>query len=242
MYKIKAFKLSGNSADLFQMPVKRNWMDETYDRHAYNCFPVTITNSLGWGLSFPEDISFVWDGISDSSPNHVKVLSGEKYVFTTRSNATISFNTNINFHTEENLSLLVMPPNNYFINGASCFTTLISSSFFSGQLPVVWRITEPYKVITIKAGQPICTILPISLTSLQDSEIIFYNQSEMSNLYPKIDGERQMLETNKIIQSGNWTNYYRNAVDWQGNKIGNHEVKSIKLFVKENNEKNNIPL
>lgn len=233
MHSIKAYRLSENAADIFQMPVKRDWMEQTYDRHAYNCFPVTITNSLGWGLSFPEDISFVWDGISDSSPFHVKVLSGEKYVFTTRSNATISFNTNINFNTEENLSLLVMPPNNYFIQGASCFTTLISSSFFSGQLPVVWRITEPYKVITIKAGDPVCTILPISVSSLQNSEIVFNNKKDMDKIYPKIDGQMQSEAANKIINSGKWTNYYRDAVDWKGNKIGNHEAKSIKLFVRE---------
>ena len=179
MYIIKAFKLSEDAANLTQMPVKRDWMEETKSRHAYNCFPVTLTNSLGWSLSFPEDISFIWNGISDASPYHVKVLSGEKYVFTTRANATISFNTNINFHTEKDLSLLVMPPSNYFSNGATCFTTLISSSFFSGELPVAWKITEPNKIITIKANDPICTIIPISLTNIQDSEIKFYNPEEI---------------------------------------------------------------
>lgn len=231
MYSIKAYRLSDDAASIFQMPVKRDWMEQTYDRHAYNCFPVTLTNSLGWGLSFPEDISFVWDGVSDTSPFHVKILSGEKYAFTTRSNATVSFNTNINFHTDKETSLLVMPASNFFINGAQCFTTLISSSFFSGQLPVVWRITEPYKVITIKANTPICTIIPIGLSKLQNSEILFEGPEMMD--YPKIDGDRQAIEAKKIIDSGKWTNYYRDAVDWQGNKIGSHEVKSIKLFVKE---------
>lgn len=231
MYSITAYRLNEDAADIFQMPVKRDWMDQTYDRHAYNCFPVTLTNSLGWGLSFPEDISFIWDGISDSSQDHVKILSGEKYAFTTRSNATISFNTNINFHTDNNISILVMPASNFFINGAQCFTTVMSTSFFSGQIPVVWRVTEPYKVITIKANTPICTIIPLSLTEIQGSEIKFENKELMN--YPKINGEMQAIETKKIIDSGKWTNYYRDAVDWQGNKIGSHEVKSIKLFVKQ---------
>lgn len=231
MYDIKAYRLSENAANVFQMPVKRDWMDQTYDRHAYNCFPVTLANSLGWGLSFPEEISFIWDGVSDSSPYHVKVLSGDKYTFTTRSNATISFNTNVNFHTKENVSLLIMPSSNFFVDGAQCFTTLISTSFFSGQIPVAWRITEPYKVITIKANTPICTILPLSLRDIQNSEITFYEKELMD--YPKINGEMQAAQTKKIIDSGKWTNYYRDAVDWEGNKIGSHEVKSIKLSVKD---------
>ena len=74
------------SANIQPLSVKREWMDETDEAHAYKCFPVSLTNQLGWGISFPEDISFIWDGISDSQPIHVKVLSGEKYVHTNRSN------------------------------------------------------------------------------------------------------------------------------------------------------------
>ena len=173
MYKIYAERISENSADISQMPAKRWWMDDTYDKHAYQCFPLALTNRLGWSVSFPEDISFIWDGVSDSSPDHIKVLSGDKYVSLQRANATVSFNIGIKFITENNVTLLTMPPSNYFIDGATCFTTLISTSFFDGPLPIVYRITQPNKVITIKANTPICTILPISLSDLQNSEIEF---------------------------------------------------------------------
>ena len=108
MYKIDVYKTSKNAANLFQMPVKRWWMDETYEKHAYSCFPVTLTNRLGWGLSFPEDISFIWDGVSDASQEHVKILSGKKYAGLQRANATVSFDSNLYFKTDPNLSLLVM--------------------------------------------------------------------------------------------------------------------------------------
>ena len=130
MYRIIAEKTSDAAADIFQMPVKRDWMDETYDKHAYNCFPVTLTNRLGWGISFPEDISFIWDGISDSTVDHINIISGEKYINLGRANATISFNTNIKLITDKDLSILVLPPSNFFIKGSECFTTLISTSFF----------------------------------------------------------------------------------------------------------------
>lgn len=237
MHKIKAYKISDKPAVLSSLPTKRDWMEETSDRHAYRCFPVTLSNSLGWSISFPEDISFVWDGVSDSSNSHVKILSGSDYVTPDRSNATVSFNTGINFETQENLSMVVMPAPNQFYRGAQCFTTIISTSFFQGQMPVVWRITEPYKVITIKAYDPVASILPISLTELQDSEVSFLPNSLRKS--SSISEEESRSIVSKILESGNWTNFYRNGVDMKGNKIGSHEVKSIRLNIKGDNDASN---
>ena len=237
MHKIKAYKISDKPATISSLPAKRDWMEKTADRHAYKCFPVTISNSLGWSISFPEDISFVWDGISDSSNQHVRILSGSEYVSTDRSNATVSFNTGINFETEENLSMLIMPAPNQFYRGAQCFTTLITTSFFQGQMPVVWRITEPNSVITIKANEPVASIIPISLTELQDSEIQFLPNS-LRKSSPISEKESREI-VSKILDSGNWTNFYRNGVDMRGNKIGSHEVKSIRLHIKEDDSASN---
>jgi hypothetical protein len=234
VYKIYAERVSENSADIFQMPVKRWWMDDTYDKHAYQCFPLSLTNRLGWAVSFPEDISFIWDGISDTSPDHVKVLSGNKYVGLQRANATVSFNIGIRFSTDNNVTLLTMPPSNYFVDGATCFTTLISTSFFDGPLPIVYRITQPNKVITIKANTPICTILPISLSELQNSEVVFEVIEKNKDAILEINDSASAYEIrNSILNSGKWTNFYKNGLNWLGQKIGDHEVKSINLKVIE---------
>lgn len=234
MYKIFAERVLDHSANLFQMPVKRWWMDDTDNKHAYQCFPLALTNRMGWAVSFPEDISFIWNGISDTSPDHIKILSGEKYVTLQRANATISFNIGIKFTTDKNLSLLCMPPSNYFVNGATCFTTLISTSFFDGPFPVVYRITQPNKVITIKANQPICTIMPISLTDMQDSEIIFHKSHVKQLSMPEIEKDAEAFNIrNKFLSEGKWTNFYKNGLGWRGEKIGDHEVKSINLKVIE---------
>lgn len=234
MYKIYAERISENSADISQMPAKRWWMDDTYDKHAYQCFPLALTNRLGWSVSFPEDISFIWDGVSDSSPDHIKVLSGDKYVSLQRANATVSFNIGIKFTTENNVTLLTMPPSNYFVDGATCFTTLISTSFFDGPLPIVYRITQPNKVITIKANTPICTILPISLSDLQNSEIEFRESKKNKDIVLEINDSKSADEIrNSILSSGKWTNFYKNGLNWVGEKVGSHEVKSIILRVIE---------
>jgi hypothetical protein len=232
MYKVKAFITNEGFGQLGSLSVKRDWMDETYDAHAYKCFPVSLTNQMGWSISFPEDISFIWDGISDTSSDHVKILQGEKYAYTTRSNASISFHTGISFETEKNVTLLQMPVPNNFIDGVVPFTTLMSTSFFKGELPVVWRITRPNVEITIKAGTPIISILPVDLENLQNSEIDIRPYSEF--VKPDINMQEYAEKIYNTNKEGKYSNFYRNAEDHMGNSLGSHQVKAIRMSVVDN--------
>jgi hypothetical protein len=229
MYKIDVYKIREGYGNIEPLNIKRDWMDDTYDAHAYKCFPVTLTNGLGFGISFPEDIVFIWDGISDTSPDHVKILSGEKYAYSGRANATVSFNTGLMFRTDEETSILQMPVPNQFIEGVHPFTTLISTSFFKGEIPCAWRITKPNTEIIIKAGTPIISILPLSLTGINNSEITIKSMLDLpKNYFYDSDYSNIVYELNR---EGKWSNFYRDAVDHKNNSIGKHEVKSIRLKV-----------
>lgn len=218
-----------NSANIRPLGIKRQWMEETSDKHAYHCFPVSLSNSLGWGISFPEDISFVWDGISDSTDTHVQVLSGKQFVSTARANATISFNTNLVITTKGNLSMLAMPTPNWPIDGVWPFTTLISTSFFKGTFPIAWRITKKDKIITIPANTPVASIIPISLSELSGSVATLKQYQDLpQNFFPKEDYGKIVSDINK---SGKWTDFYRDAVDHTKKSIGSHEVKALRLKV-----------
>lgn len=225
---VSVTKASPEAATIEQLPAKRIWMDDTPEKHAYMCFPLTLTNRLGWGISFPEDISFVWDGIVDTSPDHIKVLAGEKYVYTGRGNATISFNTGLIFKTDPQTTLLTMPVPNLFVRGAQCYTTLISTSFYMHALPVAWRLTEPNVEITIPANTPVAAILPISLTNLENNY-----EFQISDSYPTPeywDEVRKYGDAAEIKNGvGDWSKMYRDAVDYRGDSVGEHETKSIKL-------------
>jgi len=230
MHKIGVFKTQPDQAEITPLSIKRDWMDATWNAHAYHCFPVSLTNQMGWGISFPEDISFIWDGISDTSPEHVKILKGEKYAAPQRANATVSFNTGLRFLTDQNITLLTMPVPNQFIDGVVPFSTLISTSFFSGDLPVAWRITRPNVEITIPANTPIASVIPINLEELNNSEIniLPLDQMPISN----INNDEYSNYVYEINREGKWTDFYRNATDHKGNSLGSHQAKTIKLFVK----------
>lgn len=232
MHLVKAFIPNSGISSINQLTAKRDWMDETYDAHAYKCFPVNLTNQLGWSISFSEDISFIWDGISDSTPDHVKIIKGEKYAYTTRANATISFHSGIIFETEKDLTLLSMPAPNFFIDGATAFTTMISTSFFKGELPIVWRITRPNVEITIKAGTPIASIIPIDLSTLQNSTLDIRPYSEF--VESPVDSKEYSKKIYEMNLQGKYGNFYRNAEDHLGNKLGSHQIKAIRMPVIDN--------
>lgn len=204
-------------------------MDITFEKHAYRCLPVSLANTLGWTFSYPVDISFIWDGDPGSEDGHVKVLSGHEHVFTNRSNGTISFNSEITFRTEENVSLLVMPVPNQFIEGVHGFTTILSTSVLEPAIPYAWKITKANEVITIPANTPIASIIPISLKDIQNTEISLHTEDFGPEYYAKLSEYGRV--SGEMTRHGTWTNFYRDAVDHKGNKQGEHELKSLKLKV-----------
>lgn len=233
MKKVTAYK-NAYSGNIDQLPMHRDWMNETFDKHAYQCFPISLSNRLGWGISYPEDITFVWDGVNDSTPDHVKILSGQQYVHPNRGNRTISFNTGITIVGEnnENLTLLTMPVPNQFIRGAQCITTLISTSVLESELPIAWMITEPNIEITIPANTPIASVLPISLSQIQehDLEVISGKPGFQTDEWQENNRKRGEA-SQKMNSAGEWTHFYRDAVDHNKRPVGSHESKKIIMKV-----------
>jgi len=111
-------------------------------------------------------------------------------------------------------------------------SSLISTSFLDTDFPLAIKCMTANKEIVIKAGTPIATIIPISLTSLKDESVEIVNfvfTQEYHDARNAYGAAAQ--EINKI---GDWTDWYRNAVNEKGESIGSHEVKNLKLSVIDN--------
>jgi hypothetical protein len=228
MYNVEAYQIFPGAAKLEQLPMKREWMDKTFDGHAYRCFPLSLTNQMGWGFSFPKDITVVWDGNDSSEGNHIEVIEGKEFVDTNRGTATLIFNIGWFFKTDPNVSLLFFGPPNLVIDGATPLSNIISTSFWDSPIPVSWKITKPNVPITFKANEPFMAVIPISLSELNNSTMTLNSSPYKLNDYNKRLTEygNVILENNKIPK---WSDFYRSAVDQFENKIGEHEVKKIKL-------------
>lgn len=228
MKKIEVQRLYPGSPKVEQLPGTRDWMDNTFDKHAYMCFPLSLTNRLGWGISFPVDIKFIWDGIEDPRDNHVTILEGDEYAYTGRGHGTVSFHSGLVIRTDENTTMMMMPTPNLFIRGIQTFTTLISTSFYANDFPLALKVTEPNLEITIPAGTPIFTILPLSIKGLQeDYEMEIFEAEIPPDEYEELVkyGEASELKNS----TGDWSKFYRDAVNYDGTSMGAHESKNIRL-------------
>lgn len=232
MFNITVEKTQGSLFNIEPMSIKREWMDQTSENHAYRCFPVTQANVIGWSLSCTEDISFLWDGVNDQTDSHVEIFSPEGS-YAGRGQSSISLNTGLVFRTDEDVSIFTITPVNYFNDDFETMSSLISTSFYDNPLPLAIKAKSANKKVIIKAGTPVATIIPISLTNLNNSEINiveykdFDRQREQANI---AYGEAAQV----LNSSGQWTDWYRNSVNEKNESLGNHEVKALKLGVKNN--------
>lgn len=236
MYKFDVYEVPGPTAILEPLPVKRQWATDLPYPHAYKCFPVTLANQMGYGISFPDDIIFEWDGNKSVLPSSVRVTAGHKWVYLDRGWGTVSFKTGLIFKTDEDVSMLSYPVPNLFVDGFQIFTTLISTSFFESPWQVAGQITRSKYKIVLPARTPVSAVMPISLGQLNDSIATKKPFEELE--YMKHTGDEYHKYNTMMQKLGKTTGNYRNGENHKGEVYGKHEVRNIRLRY----DNGNIPL
>jgi hypothetical protein len=236
MIKLSAEQSSYSKVLISPMSIKRDWMDKTPEKHAYRCFPVTQANMIGWNLSFSEDISFIWNGINDTSSENIDIIEGESFSYCGRGQSTISFNTGVTFRSQEKISLFTVNPVNYFDNRFETVSSLISTSWYDTSFPLAIKAREANKTITIKSGEPVATIIPISLSDMNDTSIDIFDYIDPER--KRQNAQQSYGQASQILnRGGKWTDWYRDAINEKGESLGQHETKALRLYVTDYRKK-----
>jgi len=231
MYNISVEKAPGCIFEINPMSIKRDWMDATSENHAYRCFPVTQANVVGYSLSCKEDIEFIWDGVNDQTQDRVTIFN-PKRAYSGRGQSSVSLDTGLIFRTTEELSILTINPVNYFSNDFETMSSMISTSFYDNPLPLAIKAKAANKRVVIKAGTPVATIIPISLTQLNNTVITMVDYKDEDR--KRVEANISYGEAAQVLNStGEWTDWYRNAVNEKQESLGSHEVKTLKLSVED---------
>jgi len=98
-------------------------------------------------------------------------------------------------------------------------------------MPSVIKLMKANKEIVIKAGEPLATIIPISLTSFSKDvlELHSYKTTEEEVNYSKA---KSKAYEEKFKEKG-FSNWYRDTTDHLGKQLGSHELKSLKLNIQD---------
>lgn len=238
MINLSVEKMQGSSFNIEPMSIKRDWMDVTSEGHAYRCFPVTQSNVVGWSLSSVSDIEFIWDGTNDQTSDHIKIIKAPTGSYGGRGQSSISFDTGLIFRTEKDISLFTINPVNYFSDDFETMSNLMSTFFYDNPLPLAIKARKVNETVLIKAGTPLATIIPISLSSLNNSCIDIFDYQDKDK--KRIQANMSYGSAAQVVNSdGQWTDWYRDAVNEKQESLGSHEVKVLKLSV-EDNTKNRL--
>ena len=237
MLNISVEKMNGSTFTIAPMSIKRDWMDKTSEGHAYRCFPVTQSNVVGWSLSCNEDIEFIWDGINDQTQDHIEIIKAPEGSYGGRGQSSVSMNTGLIFRTSDDVSIFTINPVNYFNNDFETMSNLMSTSFYDNPLPLAIKAKRAGEKIIIKANTPLATIIPISLSALNNSSIAIFDYQDPDN--KRIDANIAYGNAaQQLNSSGAWTDWYRDAVNEKGESVGSHEVKVLRLSVTDNTRVN----
>jgi hypothetical protein len=162
MINVTLTRTHQNPPEIKKGSVRRSWMDETYQKHAYKCLPLTEANTSGWEVLLQQDVVVQWDG-GYSVP---RVLSGETMTFSVGGSTyersivqpsiigIMSFNVGWTFSTPENIATWVSGSPNYFIDGAVPLTAHIPSSWWPDEFNMNWKITTVGQPVRFPAGMP----------------------------------------------------------------------------------------
>ena len=217
------------SAKIRPLSMKREWMHA----NTYNCHPIALANTLGYGVYFDHDISFIWEG---SRADGASGIIGSENIWVGRGEGTVSFVTNLILKTDENTTVLTMPVPNEIFDGAQVVSTILSTSLFTGTFSIVWKLDTPNKEYFVPAGTNIACILPVSLKEIQNSTVNIKNK-----IFPferVQDTKDYMAYLKGLNAEGIRPRMYKKAINHKGEIIGKHEVNQILLNVIESGENN----
>ena len=221
MTKLFLKKTHQTSPEINQSRFNRDWMDNTYNKHAYQCLPMTVANVYGWEIVMEEDLVVQWDG-GNTPP---VILSGEitssgRVQAISSIIGMISINMGWVINTEDGYNTWVTGSPNYFVDGATPLTATLPSYWWPDESQMNWKITKIGEPVTFAAGTPFCFFNIYDNSILENTEIVTSNLWDDKELMESRVRYGELKTKNRYENPWTWTKGIRTGIDADGNKIG----------------------
>ena len=213
---------------------KREWMENTQDRFAYRCLPLSIANQTGWEVLSPAGFVARWNGkdgldaISIKFDGEPSPLIGSHF-----GHGVLTFNLGYLFRTTKAHNLWVKGPTNQFKDGIAALEGIIETDWTPFTFTMNWQFTRKRLKVRFDEGEPICTILPYPRHYIGK----FDPQLKVINQNPKLykqyvawkDDREQFLRDLKDPESEaakeGWQRTYMKGEDQFGKAFAGHQTK-----------------
>lgn len=237
--KISLIRSSPFPFEIRQATVRRDWMDATYNKHAYRCLPVSEANVSGWEILLPHDVVFEWDG-STSVPRAIeggtiaRNLNGHEYEQNVVQQSIIGMATfclGWIFKTPPGVHTWLTGSPNYFVDGAVPLSASLPSDWWPDEVNMSWVITKEKQRIVFPGGSPFAFFNFYRPSLLEEAQFEVLDMWENADLM----NSRQAYSDAKMKKMAeapwSWMNGIRTGLDQDGNRIGPRHERHIKLEV-----------
>lgn len=236
MTKIILTKTHQNPPKIVQSRLKRDWMDQTYKKHAYQCLPITAANINGWEAVLPQDVAVIWDGENSLSVLEGEYYGGVKFVHvnpvpssTGKILGILNFSVGWIIKTEKGYDTWISGPPNYPFEGAHPLSAVIPSSWWPDEFQMSWIITEVNKPIVFKAGIPFMFFNVFKNDTLANASFeIDYLWDKPDLIKDRMEYSEQKIKKN-IEEPWTWTKGIKTGLNQRGERIGPATTALLKL-------------
>ncbi len=168
--QLECFKLLAAAPELVPATPRRRWMDESSDRFAYRCLPLSMANSSGWELRLPADVTVRWNGKPGRDGISIVAYPGEwptrMFVQSHFGEGVVTFITGYLFRTPPGVQVWTAGPPNEVKDGIAPLTGLVETDWLPFPFTMNWKFTRPGEV-TFEKGETFCFLTLLQPAALE---------------------------------------------------------------------------
>lgn len=140
---------------------KRSWMDETGNKFAYRCLPLTVANQYGWDFLVPETFQATWNGQPGVDAITITSESGNLNVSSRFGSGILTFNIEVIIKTDKSTNLMITGPINFGKNYVFPMSGVLETDWMPYTFTMNYKFIEPNQTVTFEKGEPFCRIFPV---------------------------------------------------------------------------------
>ena len=171
--RLRCYRLHPHAPDLLPARSERAWMNETSDRYAYRCVPLSIANASGWELPLPVSFEATWDGGAGKEAITLASLDGaeidSQIVSTHFGHGVLTFHTGYLLRTDPGWGVWCRGAPNEAKDGIAALDGLVETDWLPFPFTMNWRFTRPCTV-RFEKGEVFCFFTPVAHLALENIE------------------------------------------------------------------------
>ena len=153
---------------------RRQWMDETPERFAYRCVPLSVANSHGWEMLCPVTFAATWNGGATAKDISITYPEDDKgpsqFLDSHFGSGVLTFNPMLIFRTPKGWDLWLGAPPNEGKDGIVALNAVVETDWMPFTFTINWRFTRKKQWIRFQKGEPFAFFFPVQRGAVEAFE------------------------------------------------------------------------